>query len=192
MTRWHFVRHGPTHARGAIGWTDLPADLSDTAAVGRLAASLPADGVVVSSDLSRAVSTADAITGPRQRLAHDAQLREIHFGAWEGLSFDEIGTQDGDLLERYWRTPGPVAPPGGESWDALTARVAAVVDALNGQHEDVIAVAHFGVILAALGRAAGLDPTSVMRFQVEPLSLTRLTWLGARQGWRVEAVNRLP
>ncbi|MCX8953857.1 histidine phosphatase family protein, partial [Ruegeria sp. NA] len=36
MTRLHLVRHGPTHAKTMVGWSDLPADLSDTAALRRL------------------------------------------------------------------------------------------------------------------------------------------------------------
>lgn len=39
--RLWWVRHGPTHAKTFIGWTDRPADLSDTAALARLAAFLP-------------------------------------------------------------------------------------------------------------------------------------------------------
>ncbi len=50
---WYWVRHGPTHAKAMIGWTDLPADLSDTAKLARLEAMLPTGGKVVSSDLSR-------------------------------------------------------------------------------------------------------------------------------------------
>ena len=49
-----------------VGWTDLPADLSDLAALTRLNAHLP-DAPVISSDLSRAVTTADALS-PRLRL----------------------------------------------------------------------------------------------------------------------------
>ena len=37
MTRLWWVRHGPTHAKAMVGWRDLPADLSDTAALARLA-----------------------------------------------------------------------------------------------------------------------------------------------------------
>lgn len=56
MTRLWLIRHGPTHAKGMVGWTDLPADLSDTAQIARLRAALP-DAPVVSSDLLRAVQT---------------------------------------------------------------------------------------------------------------------------------------
>jgi broad specificity phosphatase PhoE len=41
MSRIWLVRHGPTHAKGMVGWTDLPADLSDGAALARLNAHLP-------------------------------------------------------------------------------------------------------------------------------------------------------
>ncbi|HIP23805.1 MAG TPA: histidine phosphatase family protein, partial [Rhodobacteraceae bacterium] len=34
-TSYWFVRHGPTHAKGFCGHTDLPADLSDTAQISR-------------------------------------------------------------------------------------------------------------------------------------------------------------
>jgi len=55
MTRVYWVRHGPTHQTAFTGWRDVPADLSDTAALARLDAFLPGDAVVISSDLMRAV-----------------------------------------------------------------------------------------------------------------------------------------
>ena len=41
MSRLFLVRHGPTHAKTMVGWSDLPADLSDTAALARLSDHLP-------------------------------------------------------------------------------------------------------------------------------------------------------
>jgi len=61
------VRHGPTHAKTMVGHADVPADLSDTAALSRLSNYLP-EVPVVSSDLIRASATADAICGARPRL----------------------------------------------------------------------------------------------------------------------------
>ncbi|HHL22744.1 MAG TPA: histidine phosphatase family protein, partial [Aliiroseovarius sp.] len=29
MISWWWLRHGPTHAKGLVGWSDVPADLSD-------------------------------------------------------------------------------------------------------------------------------------------------------------------
>ena len=71
-TTWHWVRHGPTHQKIFVGWRDVAADLSAVDQIARLAAHLPKDAVVVSSDLIRCVTTADAIAGTRTRLPHAA------------------------------------------------------------------------------------------------------------------------
>ena len=36
VTRFWWVRHGPTHEKAFTGWRDVPADLSDSAALARL------------------------------------------------------------------------------------------------------------------------------------------------------------
>jgi len=100
MTRLFWVRHGPTHAKSFVGWSDLPADLSDTAQLARLDAHLPKGARLISSDLSRAKATADALATPRPRLPHDPDLREIHFGDWELQVFDQIDDQS--HLMRFW------------------------------------------------------------------------------------------
>ena len=53
-TTFWWIRHGPTHAKTMVGWSDLPADLSDVAAIKRLSDYLPKDALVISSDLIRA------------------------------------------------------------------------------------------------------------------------------------------
>ena len=108
-TRFWFVRHGPTHTKAAIGWTDLPADLSDRRTVDALKSALPDTGVVVSSDLIRAIATADALLGSQTRLDHDADLREIHFGDWEGHSFDAISAREREERRiQSCHTPAPI------------------------------------------------------------------------------------
>lgn len=188
MTRFWWVRHGPTHAKSMVGWSDLPADLSDIAALSRLEAHLPAQAVVVSSDLSRAVTTANAINGNRARLPHNAALREIHFGDWELKTFAEAEALSPAHIRAYWETPGTIAAPNGESWNDLTARVWAATDRLaQGLHGDIIIVAHFGAILAALQRAMGITAAEVFAHKIDNLSVTCLT-LGP-SGWQVQAIN---
>lgn len=175
MTRFWLVRHGPTHARTMVGWSDLPADLSDRAALARLDAHLPAGAPVISSDLARAIATADAL-GPRPRLPHDPALREMHFGQWECRAFAEIEAEDPARLRAFWETPGDVRPPGGESWNDLTARVWAGLDRLHGQAPDIIVVAHFGPIVAALQRAEALTPEAAFGHRIDNLSVTCLAF----------------
>ena len=191
MTRLHLVRHGPTHARTMVGWTDLPADLGDAAAIARLSDHLPR-APVVSSDLIRAVATADAILGGRPRLPPDAALREIHFGTWENRSHDDIAAEDPTRIRAYWETPGTVAPPEGESWDRAVARISPAIDGyLAEAGSDLIVVCHFGVILTQLQRALGVPTTDVFAHRIEPLSVTTIA-TDPVGGWTVEGVNHLP
>ncbi len=176
MRDWYWLRHGPTHAKAMIGWTDLPADLGDTAALARLAAALPAAAPVISSDLIRAVTTADAVQGGRARLPSLPGLREIHFGDWEGLTHTQAEARDPETIYAFWDAPGPVAAPGGESWDAFAARVNAAVARIEAQVPagPVIVVAHFGAILTQVQRALGLGPREAFAHKIDPLSLTHL------------------
>ncbi|MFW5641584.1 MAG: histidine phosphatase family protein, partial [Roseicyclus sp.] len=134
VARLWWVRHGPTHERAFTGWRDVPADLSDTAALARLDAHLPTGALLVSSDLARAAATADRLASGRTRLPNEAALREFDFGRWDGLRFDAIAARDPELSRAFWETPGPVRAPDGESWNEVAARVTAAIDALAMAH----------------------------------------------------------
>lgn len=192
MTRLYLVRHGPTHAKTMVGWSDLPADLSDQAALDRLNDHIPPGAVVISSDLSRAADTATAIQGQRQRLPHHADLREINFGAWEMRGFAEIEAEDPELAFAYWDNPGDVRPPKGESWNEVRARVDGAIDALITGHPDIdlVIVAHFGVILTQVQRALDLDGQQTFSHRIDNLSVTKISRFA--DSWSVEAINHLP
>lgn len=191
MTRLWFVRHGPTHAKTMVGWSDLPADLSDTARIARLSAHLPARALLISSDLMRCAATADAIAGRRTRLPHDRDLREIHFGDWELKHHADIEARDPDRLRAYWDQPGDVRPPGGETWNEVAARVSRATDRLIAAHPgaDIVVVAHFGAILTQLQRALGISACDVFANRIDNLSVTRLGFDGT---WSVAQINHLP
>lgn len=190
--RFHWVRHGPTHAKGMVGWSDLPADLSDTDQIARLSAHLPAEAVVISSDLARSVATADAICGGRARLPHDRDLREMHFGEWELKTSADIMESHPDLSRAFWTDPGTTRPPGGESWDELTARTSAAVARLRATHpgRDVIVVAHIGVILSQVAAATGQPAKEVIVQQIDNLSVTELHLEDG--AWRLARINHVP
>lgn len=192
VTRWWWVRHGPTHEKTMVGWRDVPADLSDDNRIARLHAFLPEPAVVVSSDLIRAAATADRLEATRVRLPHERDLREFNFGAWDGLGFSDIMDREPELSRRFWETPGDVAPPDGESWHQVAARVDPVVSRLTRHHagRDIVAVAHIGVIMTQIGRAAGLPPAQAIGHRIDPLSVTCLQH--GPEGWSVERINHAP
>ncbi|MEN8887436.1 MAG: histidine phosphatase family protein [Celeribacter marinus] len=190
MSRLYLVRHGPTHAKRFVGWTDVPADLSETDKIARLEARLP-DAPIISSDLSRAVKTADVLQKGRLRLPHDPRLRENYFGAWEDLTWAEVEARDSALARQVFETPGDTAPPDGESWNTLAARVAAAVEAHTG---DVIVVAHMGVILTLLQKALNCTPYTALGHEISPLSLTVIHRKGdwAQGHWDATHINHFP
>ncbi len=189
MTRLWLVRHGPTHAKTMVGWSDLPADLSDTAAIARLRDYLP-DAPVVSSDLIRATATADALS-PSLRLPHNPALREINFGDWELRSFADVEAEDPATIRAYWETPGHVAPPRGESWNMVRQRVDDAIDNyLRENHADLIIVAHFGVILTQVQRALGIGAYAAFSHKIHNLSVTDMTYDDGR--WTMGAINHRP
>lgn len=187
--KWWWVRHGPTHAKSMVGWTDLAADLTDIAALGRLADHLP-DAPIISSDLSRAAATADAIQKQRTRLDHDPRIREINFGAWENRTFADVEVDDPKLIRKYWEDPGTHAPEGGESWDQVEARVNGFVDQFVHDTDDVIAVSHMGTILTQVRRARNVTAYEAFGQKIDNLSVTCLE---VQNGiWTVHTVNHLP
>ncbi|WP_457650011.1 histidine phosphatase family protein [Profundibacter sp.] len=192
MTTWWWVRHGPTHEKSFVGWRDVPADLSDTAQIARLNQHLPDDALLVSSDLSRSIATADAIAGNRTRLPHAQPLREFNFGEWDRLTFDQVAARDPALSRAYWETPGDVTPPNGESWNMAAARISPFVDNMSRKHQGrhIIAVAHFGVILTQVQRALGVSAYQAVSHKIDNLSVTRLQWDGDK--WQADAINHIP
>lgn len=188
---WWWVRHGPTHAKTMVGWRDLPADLSDKSALQRLSQHLPQKAALVSSDLVRAVATADEIDYGRTRLPHNPMLREFNFGDWDGLGWKEVSARDPELARAFWERPGDHIAPNGESWNQLSKRVSNAVDQVNAAgHRHIIAVAHFGVILTQIARAGKMTAYEALGHKIDNLSVTQLDYAQGR--WSVRSINDLP
>ncbi len=190
MIRLWWVRHAPVTSRGLAGRRDVPADLSDRAALERLARFLPA-APVFTSPLLRTRTTAAAIAGARPVLPPVAGLREFDFGAWEGLTPAEISARDPALSRRFWSDPASAAPPGGESWAEVVARVDAalaerVLPALRRQGVgEAVLVSHFGVIATRIAQAGGLSARAALAHPIPHLSVTRIDLAPDERGSRL-------
>lgn len=116
---------------------------------------------IVSSDLSRAVETAEALAALTGLPVHtDERLRETNGGVWQGLTRPEIVAMDDELLLR-WMAGHDVRPPGGEMRGEVVARVlAAISDHLADVPEGgtMVVVSHGGAIRGAVGGLLGLAP----------------------------------
>ncbi len=199
-TRWWWVRHAPVtaYAGRVYGQTDLPCDTSDAAAFQGLAGHLPDAAVLVTSNLRRTHETAAAIVEAGLALGEptiEPDLAEQHLGDWQGQPRAEVYGSLG-VSHPFWILPAETAPPGGESFNALSARVCPAILRLSEAHagRHIVAVTHGGTIRAALGLALGLSPDAALAFSVDNLSVTRLDHVGATptSPWRVVMVNRRP
>lgn len=76
---------------------------------------------IVSSPMLRALETAQTIATGRP-VEVDERLRELDYGRWEGLTYDEIDAHDPELRARWEHDPAATHSPGGESGDDVAAR----------------------------------------------------------------------
>ncbi|MGH3718512.1 MAG: bifunctional RNase H/acid phosphatase [Pseudonocardiaceae bacterium] len=179
-TRLLMLRHGQTEHSARLrysGRADLPlTELGERQAAAAAARLATTDGViaVVSSPLPRARQTAtlvaDALGVPLN--VHDGVI-EADFGAWEGLTFAEAGARDPDLHTR-WLTDTSVAPPGGESMDAVHRRVRRARDQLIAEHgaATLVVVSHVTPIKALLRMALDAGPSVLHRLHLDVASLS--------------------
>lgn len=161
------IRHGEAGASGTFHGQSDPSltarGHAQAEAVARALEGLPV-AALYASDLARARETAAPAAA---RLGLEARavppLRERGFGRWEGRRADAVGRARPDALARLWSDPA-FAPPGGESFDALAARVLPAVDAVIARHPGgaVAVIGHGGPHRAVLGRVLGLGPAGLL------------------------------
>lgn len=111
----------------------------------------------VASDLARAWDTAGICLAGREVAAEPCPaLREQDMGEFEDATWQQAQASHGDLVVRLVEDWFHTTPPGGESPDAMAARVSACVDQLIRRGEDTLVVAHNGslsLVLKHLGLA---------------------------------------
>lgn len=172
MWRLILVRHTAVDEAWAglcYGWRDVPLSAAGEAEAARLTPLLArrAPQRVFHSGLLRARILAERIAcAAGAELRTDDRLRERHFGAWEGCSWDSIYRADATALDRLVDEPDTFAPPGGETTIALGERVWSWYCELPAGAR-VLAVAHGGPIAAILGTLHG-DPPAAWARRIPP------------------------
>ena len=195
------VRHGRTAwnaKRRFQGQSDIPLDDEGLAQAQALAAHLRGEhfDFALTSDLIRARTTAEAICRGRDlTLEVSPALREMQFGAWEGLTWEQIVLRWPELEVAYEKSPRHYTPEGGESWAALCARVAEVLRSVTArmQPDDrALIVSHAGVMHAIVQcvtrPARPADDRDAIGIRFVPCGILRVS--GSFQtGWKLTAIN---
>lgn len=174
MTRLLIVRHGETEwnqTRRYQGQRDIPLNTTGLEQAERLAQRLAGENIVAaySSDLRRAMRTAQAIVAGRGlEIVPCPELRELNFGGFEGLSFEEIQQRYPAEIVSWMRRGVDVSPPGGENLIQLAQRVSAAVERIEREHPQgtVLVTAHSGAVRALLCTLLEIDLGYWWRFRI--------------------------
>src|SRR5436305_5349431 len=162
MPTIYHIRHGETdwNVDGRLqGWRDLPMNargLTQAASAARILHGLferegksPEDFTYVSSPLTRATTTMRIVRTelklPVDDFACDDRLREIGYGTWEGQTLREMQERDPIVFAQRTANKWETAPPSGESYAELAARVRAWYATLT---RDTVVAAHGGTTRA--------------------------------------------
>lgn len=189
-TQLVLIRHAETEwnrERRIQGHMDITLSAAGREQAARLALRLASEPIraVYTSDLARARETAEplaAALGLPVRVT--PLLREVGFGAWEGLTVAELELRWPDEYAAWRCDSVRCRPPEGERVEELQQRALAAVTQILSAHpgEDVAVVGHGGSLKAilcglmgfplSLWRRLRVDNTSVSRLQFAPLGPT--------------------
>ncbi|MBV9248083.1 MAG: histidine phosphatase family protein [Acetobacteraceae bacterium] len=179
----HLVRHASHDLLGRVlaGRSDVPLN-----AKGLREAELLADvfvrqqvSAVISSPQLRARATAKPIAS---RCGIPFQLNpgldEINFGAWTGMTFDDLGRDPGWQVFNTARSLAAV--PGGETMLAAQARAIATVQRICEQLPGgvMVMVSHADIIKAILLHILGMPLDMMRRLEIAPASRSVVFFTG--------------
>jgi broad specificity phosphatase PhoE len=177
------LRHGQTPmsvqkryaGRSDAPLTDMGVQQAAAAAKRLTSAGL---GVIVTSPLLRTVQTAQqvaAVTGAA--VVTDDGFRETDFGAWEGRTFTEVRERWPAELTAWLADP-EVAPPGGESFTDVSARVTAALHRVLAVRvgQTVLIVSHVTPIKTLVAAALLAPPAALYRMHLDVAALCVIDW----------------
>jgi probable phosphoglycerate mutase len=177
------LRHGQTPMsvqKRYAGRTDAPlteVGVQQAAAAAKRLASAGL-GVIVTSPLRRTVQTAQAVAAVTgAAVVTDDGFRETDFGAWEGLTFAEVRERWPAEISAWLADP-EVAPPGGESFTDVSARVTAALDGVLAARagQTVLIVSHVTPIKMLVTAALLAPPAALYRMHLDVAALSEIDW----------------
>lgn len=192
VTRVILVRHGQTIWNDGArfqGHMDSPLTEEGVRQVEALGKRLAPENVsaVYSSDLGRAMQTAEIIAGrTKHRVISDTRLREQCLGIFEGLSKDEIPKRYPEEWKRYHSRDPEYVVPGGESPRGRFELGLACLSELALRHrgENIVVVTHGGLVQGMFRHVVGVPFREARRFSIQNAAYN--VFLHHEEGWSVQ------
>ena len=171
------IRHGelpPEYAGRFVGSTDAPLGekgMEDCRALAGIWKEMNSEVTFVSPKL-RARQTAELVCGDGE-IQLDDRLREVDFGRWETLNFEEIAGRDPEYSKYWYDHPQEIHFPEGESVPDFYARVEAFTEMLlKDPHRVMTVISHGGVLTVMIRRLMDLPHDAMWRWQSSRGSLS--------------------
>lgn len=188
-----FMRHGePVGGRRFRGHgIDDPLSEKGWAQMRAAVEGAPAWTHIISSPLQRCQQFSEELAGKLGvSVSVDDRFKEVGFGCWEGRRPDDIQQHDGEAYAAFYRDPVSHRPEGAEPWDQFLDRVSTAFSEVATRYssQQVLVVAHAGVIRAAAAMVLEVSPLGAYRIVIDNAGLTRFRYDGNK--YRLEYLNR--
>lgn len=185
--RMLLVRHAQTawnHEGRVQGHSDPPLSALGERQAERVGNRLALEQIdaAYASDLQRTYRTAElALAGRGLNAQRDPAWRELNFGEWESLTYDDVMARDPELAQHRLADPAHIAPPGGEHLGHLEQRIMPAIEALRERHhgQTVLVVTHGGPLRVLACRLVGADLNHAWRFEATHGGLSAVRWFEA-------------
>lgn len=199
-TRLWFIRHGEVetpYIGTFLGSTDV--GLSDVGqhqaqAISGFLDAMELDAVLT-SPLKRAADTAAPTAEARGLDAINVPwAKEMHFGAWEGRSWEDIEADDPDFAKAWQGNPGSTPCPDGDTADQFAAHVQeGLVNTLREYQGKAIALfAHAGTNRAILSAVTGRPYMESFVFSQDYGSVNAAAWDLETGSGQIAMLNVVP
>ncbi|WP_195682609.1 histidine phosphatase family protein [Alkalibacter mobilis] len=133
--------------------------------------SLPVEKILT-SPLKRAWDTAKIINSDRKLpIESEPSLREVSFGKWEGLTWEEVKKNYSPLFIN--NTTGYVNPPGGESFEDAQIRISKFLKELMNTQINHLLVSHKATIRFMIYSLTKKTPAQTGAIEIPNLSIIK-------------------
>ncbi|HKL13240.1 MAG TPA: alpha-ribazole phosphatase [Halanaerobiales bacterium] len=132
---------------------------------------------IYSSTLKRAYETIQDIAKYQNKeVITIADLMEIDFGKWEGLTFSEIEKDYPDLAKKWAKDPTCCKPPEGEHIKEVEQRVGKTIDKIVDDNPDqkILIATHGGIVRIVFAYLLDLPLSRIFSIEVENVSISRI------------------
>jgi probable phosphoglycerate mutase len=197
-SRLCLVRHGETDwnaDRRIQGQIDSPLNATGKAQAAAVAGALAGTcfAAIYSSDLARARATAETIAARhRMPIQLCRELRERHYGVFQGLSYPEAEARYPDRYARFHHRDIDEDFEDGESLRSFSTRVSTTLQSIAQKHfgAQVFVATHGGVLDIAYRLATRRPLHTARDFTISNATVSWIAW--TKVGWQLLSWNEDP